>query len=522
MKSTWRQLHIVHLTDLHFGARHAFRPPVPPDGHPAVARGWLTLLDSLKKDWNLGTFADRGSPPTPSGFPPSLALPDGKPDPNARVIVAVTGDLTETCADTEMQDATLFIGGCAQAMITGWKVRPEDLFAVPGNHDLQWDKTTAAGRWLAYSNFYGGLRGCRIDPDRPELLTRIIDQSEDGLIVAEINSAAYIQKALENRGQVDQAAITALRDALKAIDEKRRHNAIRVALVHHHPVHLPGLAESDEGYSALVNSNALLERLREFGFHLVLHGHKHLPFTFWYDPVCAWVGSKAYPLMVVAGGTAGSLDFRNTPGSTNTYNYIIVRWDPERERVRIHVETRGLVRTHPDNSELDPDQWHWRTLRVSDRHFELPRSERTGEMGRSRAATAAEIAELEPARQAELRRTRRNFPVIEVLPSLDRAQGYEARVRIEGQVGRAGHEAPVRVEWWAGEAFKDLVTVTRDEDPDFGARFTYWGSCLIQARLHWESGETALTTVFAPLPTQAQDPEDLPQLAETNSDKAKP
>lgn len=63
-----------------------------------------------------------------------------------------------------------------------------------------------------------------------------------------------------------------------------------------------GLAEPKEGYSALVNSNALLEHLREYGFQLVLHGHKHMPFTFWYDPTCAWIGNNAYPLTVAAGG----------------------------------------------------------------------------------------------------------------------------------------------------------------------------------------------------------------------------
>ena len=87
--ASWRQLSIVHLTDLHFGERHAFQPPLPPDGHPAVARGWPTLLQSLSKDWTTGTFADRGTPPTPSGFPPAPLQKDGKPDPNTRVIVAI-------------------------------------------------------------------------------------------------------------------------------------------------------------------------------------------------------------------------------------------------------------------------------------------------------------------------------------------------------------------------------------------------------------------------------------------------
>ena len=503
--SYWRQLSIVHLSDLHFGPRHVFQPPLPPDGHPAVAKGYPTLLQCLSRDWTIGTFADRGAPPTPSGFPPAALQPDGRPDLNTRVIVAITGDLTETAEDTQFADADAFIQGCARSAILGWSVRPEDVFLVPGNHDLQWDRQTATGRWLGFSNLYGNLRNSRVDPARPDGLTRVIDQSADGLIVAEVNSAAYIQKAMENRGQVDQAAITLLRDALERIDPAARQRAIKVALVHHHPVHLPGLAEANEGYSALVNSNALLERLRDYGFHVVLHGHKHVPFTFWYDPACAWISNRAYPLMIAAGGSASSSEIAPGPGVTNTYNVITLRWDPVLEQVRIQVETRGLVRTKPDNAPLDPVDWSWRTLRLSDRHFELPRDAPENEAGTARAASANEVAELEPLRQQAIRQTRRNFPVIDVLPSLDPRQGNEARVRIEGQIGRDDYQAPDRVEWWAGPAFKDLVTVTRAQDPTFGARFTYWGPVLIQVRMHWVDGYSALAHVFAPLPSEGRD-----------------
>jgi 3',5'-cyclic AMP phosphodiesterase CpdA len=501
--SSWRQLTLIHLTDIHFGPKHAFQPPLPPDGHPAVARGWPTLLQSLNKDWATGTFADRGTPPTPSGFPPSLKA-DGNPDPNTRVIVALTGDLTETCKDTEFADAEAFVRDCTTSMILGWKMSSNDVFVVPGNHDLQWAEQTPTGRWLAFSNFYSKLRNAYFDPAHPENLSRVIDQSQDGLVVAEINSAAYIKKATENRGQVDQGAITSLRDELKKIDAEALHRAIKVALVHHHPVHLPGLAEANEGYSALVNSNALLERLREYGFHVILHGHKHVPFTFWYDPACAWIGNRAYPLMIAAGGTAGSQEITRVPGATNTYNVITLRWDPVLSRVRIHVETRGLVCTDDVNAPLDPINWKWETLRFSDRHFELPRDAETREIGTVREASAAEVAALEPLRQEAIKNTRRNFPVVDILPSLDPKQGNEARVRIEAQVGSKGYEPPERVEWWAGPSFKDLVTVTRAQDPAFGARFTYWGPMLIQARLHWSKGPSAIAHIFAPLPTDGQ------------------
>jgi hypothetical protein len=209
--------------------------------------------------------------------------------------------------------------------------------------------------------------------------------------------------------------------------------------------------------------------------------------------------------MVAAGGTAGSSEIPAGPGATNTYNFITLRWDPVLGRVRIHVETRRLVRTKPDHSPLDPVDWYWQTLRFSDRHFELPRDAPPSEMGTAREASTEEIAELEPLRQHAIHETRRNFPVIEVLPSLDPKQGNEARVRIEGQVTKDGYEPPERVEWWAGPSFKNLVVVTREQDPDFGARFTYWGPVLIQARLHWANEPSALAYVFASLPSTGRD-----------------
>jgi 3',5'-cyclic AMP phosphodiesterase CpdA len=504
--SSWRQLTLIHLTDIHFGPKHSFKPPLPPDGHPAVARGWPTLLDSLTKDWMTGTFADRGTPPTPSGFPPASLRPDGTVDPNTRVVVAITGDITETAVDTEFVDASAFVDGCAQNMIFGWKMSADDVFVVPGNHDLQWDQKTTQGRWLQFAHFYGALRTRPIAANRPQELTRLIDQSANGLIVAEINSSADIQKSIENRGQVDMGALASLRDGLEGIDATLRHRAIKVALVHHHPVHLPGLAEASEGYSALVNSNPLLELLRDFGFHLVLHGHKHTPFMFWYDPACAWIANPAYPLMIAAGGTAGSTEIQSVPGATNTYNVITLRWDPLLDRVRIHVETRGLVRTDGGNKPLLPDKWRWRTLRVNDRHFELPRAVVNYGVGTPRQASATEIAALEPLRQKAIQDTRRNFPVVDILPSLDPEQGNEARVRIEAQVGAKGYEPPTRVDWWAGTAFKDIITVTREQDPTFGARFTYWGPMLIQGQLYWADGTSSIAHIFAPLPADGSQP----------------
>ncbi|MEZ5952199.1 MAG: hypothetical protein R3C12_24015 [Planctomycetaceae bacterium] len=56
-----------------------------------------------------------------------------------------------------------------------------------------------------------------------------------------------------------------------------------LALIHHHPVLIPALVEADRNYDAVLRSGHLLNLLNKYGFHLVLHGHKHWPCTFTVD-----------------------------------------------------------------------------------------------------------------------------------------------------------------------------------------------------------------------------------------------
>jgi hypothetical protein len=48
---------------------------------------------------------------------------------------------------------------------------------------------------------------------------------------------------------------------------------------------LPSLAEPDRGYDAILGSQLLLDLLKRYDFHVLLHGHKHYPHTFSYDAV---------------------------------------------------------------------------------------------------------------------------------------------------------------------------------------------------------------------------------------------
>ncbi|MGO7323272.1 metallophosphoesterase [Rhizobium ruizarguesonis] len=341
------------------------------------------------------------------------------------------------------------------------------------------------------------------DPRDPLALTRIIDQSDQGLVVAEINSCAYVQKNTvdERRGQIHDDAVYELRKQLKAINAKALRSSIKIALIHHHPVVLPTLYDNDAGYDAVLNSELLLGVLKKYGFHLVLHGHKHAAVTYSYDAVSAWTTDGVQPLLIVAGGSAGSTQKPQEPGACNTYNVINIKWHPSTSQARINIETRGHVATDEEGLPLPSPEWYWKPLRVDDRLL-------TGStwLDASKPKTrdwTDEDGPREHARFHELKRLRRNFPCIEIVPSLDKDQAYEGRLWLDGQLDRDDYRSPRRVEWAASRKFFDEIYVCDvDTDPQYRAVFAYYGPTLIQARLIWDDGEE-LAYIFAHFPREA-------------------
>jgi 3',5'-cyclic AMP phosphodiesterase CpdA len=507
-QSIWRQLTIIHMTDLHFGANHSFNPP---DGGAAANRP--KLADSILNDLQRGKFAVSSEFRYLFDSGPS----DGKAPPLPRVIVAVTGDFNEKCLEPEFVQARAFLSSFENASVFNSKITSDDIFMVPGNHDLKYADDAIEDRWAKYSLFYQDHDRRRthftrpvskafFDPREPDKLSRVIDQSSRGLIVIEINSSAYVQKGTqdERRGQIDDVAIDRIEAELKKIPRVRRQSAIKIALVHHHPVVLPALAEAERGYDGILGSQLLLDLLKRYGFHVLLHGHKHNPHTFSYDAVCAWTKDEVQPLLIVAGGSAGSAGLPDAKSATNTYNLISIKWHPGISQARIHVETRGLVRENAKGQGLPGPQWHWATLRLDDRVLSASRkAPRRKSTDRSWDATDQKYADL---RSEVLRDTRRNFPAIEIFPSLNPTQGYEARVWIEGQFDNEGqphneYQRPVKVEWSAAPRyFKKIYVCRGDSDPDFSARFSYYGPTLLQARMFWDDGHEAQAYIYARYP----------------------
>lgn len=480
-----RQLAIVHLSDLHFGEPHYFQPPLPPDGVPAV-NARPSLLELLVAD--LGTEELRELTPR---FPES----SGRGYVDVPLMVAISDDLTETAGTEEFDQAQAFVRDLGDAAVLRSKIASENIFVVPGNHDVIYDEPDVGRRWYPYCRFYERHTNLRIDADKPQGLTRVVDRSDQGFVVAELNSCAYVQKDSIDaiRGQIDEESLFNLKKALLDIPEEQFRQCIRVAVVHHHPIVLPALAEPDRGYDAIVNSQALLGLLQEFGFHIVLHGHKHYPHTFSYDAKCAWSTSKVYPMTVVAGGSVGSRHLpERVANVTNVYNYVTFKWDPNTALSRIRIVTRGLSTHDSEGRALLPQEWAFETIAIEDRVS-----------GRHMAEVGAfdtspfEHDDLERKRQSMYRELRYNMPVVEVMPSLIPGQEYEARLWIVPH-GK-DRELPADVEWCAGKHFS-VVKCKREENAAFCATLAYYGPMLVQARMRFDDGRVATGHVYARLP----------------------
>ena len=480
------QIRILHLSDIHFGSKHNCIHPdstCSSEGIPNLEN--LIETDLADPSWAYSLWA--------TSKDDNLSTP---------LIIACTGDLAERAGNDEFNKAHNLLLKLTSNPLMTKTVSLNNLFIVPGNHDIDFMKTTFEERFQQFCTFYNKLFGNirdSVPPHKSNALSQIHIRRESKLVVIEINSCQYIEKGTinENRGQVDPASIAKLRNELDGIKTETV-DFIKIALVHHHPILIPTLVEPNRGYDAVANSGSLLRLLREHGVHLILHGHKHFPQVFSYDPESAWTNTLDIPQLIVAGGSCGSTDLPDVKNRCNTYNVITVKLSPRANWARVQVITRGLTRIGADGV-LDPDQWTWNTLRIFDRTLgpfntvpkpsfgkRLPHPERTDEN--------------EIRRSDYYNLLRFNMPVVEIQPSLMPDQAYEARVWLEPFKEHERHtEYPVKVTWSAGVFFEKKIC-HRDDSKNFCAYFHYWGPMAIQAELEFDDGIKAYAHVYARYP----------------------
>jgi len=480
-----RQLEIVHLSDIHFGKGHRFQPEEGPSSSGKNA-GYPSLFQSLEQELETITHD------TPT-------------------IVCFTGDFATTSSRDEFDEAAMFVESVIAAKVNGKKCNRSRVFVVPGNHDIEYKEDKTGHKWEQWRKFYNAINKARCSDDDPYEYVKVHDRIDDlGCVIACLNSTMYVEYGTVDaqQGAIDAQQLKLLKTQLEKIDEVKLESAIKICLIHHHPILIPFLAEPGRGYDAVQYGDQLVRILRHFRFNLLLHGHKHTPHVFTEDCRRAFVGphyAGDHPMLVVAGGSVGSTSLESTPNATNTHNRITIKWHPAASAARIRIITRGLVRFDPKGDQLLPQDWSWKTLMVDDRVLRSHPSLTPMCHAKPLAESEVSVANAEDCRIKEYERLRGNMPVLEVRPSFEPGQAYEARfwlvehlspaLRSKGQ----SRIVPKTVTWSAGTRFT-AIRVARDDDPSFLGTFDFWDGMLVQGTLEFEDGVREHCYVYARVP----------------------
>ena len=322
---------------------------------PGTALPGQSLLGSLKADL-------------------ASALPQQIPETSAPVLIAVTGDLTDAATPEQFQEAAAFILDLEKSL----EDRSAQAVIVPGNHDVLWEQADIENRLSAWRGFARDRLNRNVVGQLDHPFARVHDEyvTSHGTIIAAINSAGFVEvQAGPEPRRISPDGIDDLDDQLGSLPADD--TLLRIALVHHHPILIPDLVEAKRGYDAIVDGGDLLQVLRRHGFHLILHGHKHLPFNFSEDSRAAYSTRQPReqrPILVVCGGSVGSSEISDrmqTP--TNFYNILRIKWLPTSRECRSRIEPRHLVRY--DTALRSPAGNGWEPSLADDRCYEPPHAE---------------------------------------------------------------------------------------------------------------------------------------------------
>jgi UDP-2,3-diacylglucosamine pyrophosphatase LpxH len=197
--------------------------------------------------------------------------------------LVLPGDLTSKANPREVHIASDFILQAADAL----SVPHDKILFTPGNHDVDWtmfDPNDDTGiRWgqryntMQHPNFHFKRI---VDYGIGDIFSppHFIVWNFDDLLVVGYNSASHDSPVPEDtvhHGLVDPNHCAAIREYLTNIglpDGK-----IRLFLVHHHMLDFSQPMPSELDLSLMTNAENLLTLLHEFGFDLIIHGHKHHP-----------------------------------------------------------------------------------------------------------------------------------------------------------------------------------------------------------------------------------------------------
>jgi predicted MPP superfamily phosphohydrolase len=305
---------ILHLSDIHFGAKHGFAIDESQPGKRSLAR---LLIDDLRYQVKAG----------------------------APAAVIISGDLTWQAKPEEFESAASFI----ERLRSELGLEAYHFVVIPGNHDVRWTDDPASTvpalvqfpeeeAKKGFRDFYLRLFG--IPPNqffshgRRLLLANYVTVDLIGLSSSELEQTHFAGYGYVRREQIQQAARE------MGWEEKGPRTAYRVVTMHHHLVPVvpeEEIGRPDKNYSITLDAGQMIHETLSRGVDLIVHGHMHHPFTG--AIMRGQTGKKFSParsLIVNATGSAG-VDKDHIPSGINCYT--LYNFHPD--GVRIQVRAKG-------------------------------------------------------------------------------------------------------------------------------------------------------------------------------------
>ena len=218
--------------------------------------------------------------------------------------IAVSGDLTQRCSNSEFQQARRYLDAMRETA---------PVIVIPGNHDVRWIGAVAR-------NFDFGLLGNRSAHDfKYSKYTRHISGELNpslevpGAVIAGCNTAHGISRGSLTRRFRDLGVIGHVnkRDLRKVEEafEKADPGDARVVMIHHNPIR-----GETSGRHGLANTKKALQTFARLGTEIVLCGHDH-------QQAVHNVEEGDFGVVI---STAGTISNRLRAGRPSSFNLVTI------------------------------------------------------------------------------------------------------------------------------------------------------------------------------------------------------
>jgi len=315
--SSGRAITVLHLSDLHFGRHHRFE----------ADEGLGSLLDRLRQD--LDERRDR------DGLRPDLLV--------------VSGDLAEHGQKQEFDRAHRFLQSLARLL----ELPVRRVVLIPGNHDINWNKSRAyfedcAGDGVdpvepyfrklvfykqLFDRFYEGEPGITFTEEEP---WTFFEHPDLGLVVAGLNSViAESHRDDDHHGFVGERQLRAFAEKLRPYKER---GFFRLGVMHHDPFHRR-TPRTEQDFKDL-------SRLLRPSLNLVLHGDVH-------EERLQWLYSNV-PVFGVGSAAVGVV--QRAPEVPNEYEILQIHAAGVRCGLRAYVPDQGRWVGSP-RADAEGERW---------------------------------------------------------------------------------------------------------------------------------------------------------------------